>query len=194
MGIYDGIRTKIRSLFSRKKQLHFSTFQDPLGNFDMKYPSEWKFDRDIAVLEGKYTISFESRNGLERFTIAVDSELESPFDFDAYARSQLESPTSGVYTPIKKERFRSMPAYRREYAYVSSGRKYSCGGVMFFTGDVVFSLSWSAPEKDKETFDKVFARILESLVIKEGFMVRRKKQIIKGKLIEIAVMKEIKET
>jgi hypothetical protein len=151
-------------------------FQDPVGNFVIRYPSGWKFDRDIAVMEGAYTISFSSSDGRCTFNIAVDAGLKGGpktrggFDFPAYAKAALESPSSGIYTPVKKSEFRGMPAFRRDYTYHSSGRTYSAGGVMFFTGRAVFSISWNAPEREKNKFDALYQRMLESLIILPGLM------------------------
>lgn len=147
-------------------------FQDPLGNFVISYPSGWKFDRDVAVLEGAYTISFSSPDGKCTFNIHVDAGLKRGFDFPAYAKAELESPSSGIYTPVKKGKFREMPAFTREYAYTSSGGPYFAGGVMFFTGRAVFSISWNAPESRRKQFDKLFSRMLESLVLLPGLTFR----------------------
>jgi hypothetical protein len=149
-------------------------FQDPMGNFVIRYPGGWKFDRDVAVMEGAYTISFSSPDGRSTFNIAVDAGLKGGpkarggFDFAAYAKAVLESPSSGIYTPVKKGKFREMPAFTREYTYHSSGSAYSAGGVMFFTGRAVFSISWNAPERDKEKFGALYQRMLEGLIILPG--------------------------
>ncbi len=147
-------------------------FQDPLGNFVISYPSGWKFDRDVAVLEGAYTISFSSPDGRCTFNIGVDTGLKRGFSFPAYAKAELESPSSGIYTPVKKGKFREMPSFTREYAYTSSGATYFAGGVMFFTGRAVFSISWNAPEREKKRFDALFTRMLESIILLPGMTFR----------------------
>ena len=160
-------------------------FQDPLGNFVIHYPGGWKFDRDVAVMEGAYTISFSSPDGRCTFNIAVDAGLrggpgskggpKGGFDFPGYAKAVLESPSSGIYTPVKKSKFRDMPAYERDYTYHSSGTAYSAGGVMFFTGRAVFSISWNASERDKARYDALFKAMLESLIILSGLSFRSNK-------------------
>ncbi len=141
----DSLLARLRTFFFRDKPVRYVRFRDGMGNFELFYPQGWKFDEDIAVVDGKYTISFVSGNGLCQFTIAVDAQLPDAFIFAKYAKAELESPTSGIYTPMKKAVFHSMPAYERDYSYSSGGRSYFGGGVMFCTGDAVFSLSWSAP-------------------------------------------------
>ena len=110
----------ISSFFSRDKTIVFSNFMDPLGNFEIYYPKKWSYDRDIAVSDGKYAISFEK--GDTRFTIAVDISIPRDFDFRKYAKAELEDPTSGILTTAKKSHFRNMPAYRRDYSYESGGK------------------------------------------------------------------------
>ncbi len=159
MGILDRIL---------KRKQEYSLFRDPLGNFEIFYPKGWKFDRDIAVVEGKYTVSFES--GDRRITISVDAALEPGFRFSDYEKKELESPTAGIIADVKKSKFRGMPAYKREYSYQSGGKTYLGGGIMFHTGRTVFSLSWSAPEKQREEFQKLVDHVLDTLVIRQGFI------------------------
>jgi hypothetical protein len=161
----------LSSLFSREERVVFSRFTDPLGNFEIFYPKKWRFDRDIAVVEGKYTVCFESKES--RFSVSVDASLPQDFDFERYAKEELEAPTSGIIASIKKRRFRSMPAYKREYAFSSGGKDYFGGGLMFFTGTTVFSLSWSALEKDREKQEAIFDHMLERLSLRRGFTLRK---------------------
>jgi hypothetical protein len=155
----------------QKKPLKFCRFINPLGDFEIQYPRDWRFDRDIAVMEGKYTISFESRHS--SFTISVDTDIQKGFSFSRYAKAELESPTSGIYTPMKKSSFRKMPAYRRGYSYTSEGKDYFGGGLMFFTGKAVFSISWSGPEIRKQELQHIFEHMLKSMIIREGVLIRR---------------------
>jgi hypothetical protein len=177
-----------------EKPARFLKFRDGMGNFELFYPKGWKYDEDIAVVDGKYTISFQSRDGLEQFTVSVDVQLPERFRFDRYAKAELESPTSGIYTPVKKTRFRDMPAYARGYSYTSDGRRYFGGGVMFFTGQAVFSVSWGAPESRKETLDAVFGHMLKTLSVREGPVMARRKRTVQYKTLEMAAMEQVKET
>lgn len=191
----NSILSRITSFLGlKKKSITFSHFRDSLGNFELFYPSGWKFDEDIAVIDGKYTISFDAKDGLSTFTISIDGSLPPKFNFASYAKTQLESPTSGIYTSIKRGKFKGMAAYTREYTYISSGRTYFGGGVMFFTGEIVGSISWSAPQNERETFEGIFRHMLDSLTVREGFLVKRRKKIVQGKIIEMGIMKGIKET
>jgi len=158
-------KDRILGLFRKKKK--FVRFRDPLGNFELFYPSGWKFDRDIAVVDGKYTISFEK--GSKRFTISVDARLPEKFDFKKYAKAELEGPSSGIIAEVKKDKFRGMPAYSREYRYESGGKTHIGRGVMFSTGRIVFSLTWSAPEKEK---DDEFRHMIKTLAFREGFVAK----------------------
>ena len=137
---------RILSLFRQKRETKYALFRDGMGNFEIFIPEGWKYDRDIAVVDGRYTVSFQSPDRLASFSISVDAQLPEGFDFTAYAKGELESPESGIYTPVERSSFREMPAFRREYSYDSGGRKYLGGGVMFFTGSLVLSTCWGAPE------------------------------------------------
>jgi hypothetical protein len=160
------LKDKILGLFKKKKGVKFIRFRDPLGNFEMFFPDYWKFDEDVAVMEGKYTISFYSPSGKETFNIAVDARLEENLDFDKYAHKELESPYSGVIADLQKREFRGMPAFWREYSLESQGEDYFGGGVMFYTGRSIFSLSWSAPEKERDRLEGLFKHILKTLTVR----------------------------
>lgn len=179
--------SSLRGMFARKpKAMRFLRFKDSSGNFEILYPEGWRYDRDIAVLDAKYTNSFESPDCRCRFTIAVDGRLPPGFDFAQYAKKELEGPSAGIIADAVKGKFRGMECFRREYAYVSGGRKYFGGGVMFCTGTAVYSLSWNAPESEKEPMDAVFGHMLDSLVVWEA----KKKRMMR----EIEAASAIKET
>ncbi len=164
----------IKSCFGiREKPTQFRKFTDGMGNFEMLVPEGWKCDEDIAVVEGKYTISFQPPNGLSQFTVSIDAQIPEKFSFQKYAKSELESPASGIFTPVTKSVFHKMPAFVREYRYQSGGRAFFGGGVMFFTGRMVFSLTWSAPESHKKTMERIFADMKKSFLPRPGFLIHR---------------------
>ena len=43
-------------------------------------------------------------------------------------RAELESPESGIYTPVNKGKFHGREAFLREYAYSSGGKRFFGGG------------------------------------------------------------------
>jgi hypothetical protein len=151
-----------------KKPETFAEFRDPIGNFTISFPSGWKFDRDLAVVDGEYTVSLASPDGRRTFNVCVNAGLKKGFDFAAYAKSELGSPSSGVYTPMKPGKYLGMPSFTREYIYTFSGTDYFAGGVMFFTGRAVFSVSWNAPEKERSSMGAVFGKMLQSLTLLQG--------------------------
>ncbi len=168
----QGLYQRLLALLGlQKKPVKFRRFINPLGDFEISYPKDWRFDRDIAVMEGKYTISFESKQST--FTISVDTDIQKGFSFSRYAKAELESPKSGIYTPMKKSTFRKMPAYRRDYSYTSEGRDHFGGGLMFFTGKAVFSISWSGLESRRKELQHIFDHMLKSMIIREGVLIRR---------------------
>jgi hypothetical protein len=147
------------------RQPEFAEFADPMGNFRFCYPKGWRFDRDVAVEDARYTISFASRDSRSTFTVAVDANLPPGFRFGDYAKRELESPSSGIYTKASRSRFHGMPAYTREFSYHSGGSRYFGGGVMFHAGQVVFSLSWNAPEADKTAMERLFGHMKERFAV-----------------------------
>jgi hypothetical protein len=166
------LKDKLLALFS--KEITYRQFRDPLGNFEVFYPANWKFDRDIAVVDGKYTICFEG--GRSHFTIAVDAALLPDFDFKSYAKKELESPSSGIVADLVRGKFKGMPAFTREYCYEGGGKTFFGGGTMFFTGRSVFSLSWAAPEKEKKNAEKIIQHMLDSLVVRYGLTMTTNKK------------------
>ncbi len=171
---YGLLKDKLLGLFGRKKEVSYRQFRDPLGNFEVFYPSNWKFDNDIAVVDGKYTVCFEG--GSSHLTIAVDAALLPDFDFGKYAKKELESPSSGIIADLVRGKFKGMPAFTREYSYESGGKSFFGGGTMFFTGRSVLSLSWSAPEKEKERAQKIIQHMLDSLAVRYGLIIKSNKK------------------
>ncbi len=165
----------VKSLLGmEKKPLRFYRFRDPLGDFEISYPGGWRYDKDIAVVDGKYTIVFESSDAC--FTISVDTAIPEKFNFKSYAKAELESPSAGIYAPMKRGRFRKMPAYRRKYSFTSGGKDYFGGGAMFFTGKSVFSISWNGPESRRKELQEIFDYMLKTIAIGEGFLVRMRRR------------------
>jgi hypothetical protein len=157
-----------------EKPQSYVRFRDNLGNFELFYPGGWKYDEDIAVIDGKYTISFQSPDGLSQFTVSVDAQLAEDFKFAEYEKAELESPESGIFATVKKTKFQEMEAYERGFNYSSGGRKFFGGGVMFYTGQSVFSVSWTSPELQKEKVMPLFLHMLKTLSVRKGFVVRKK--------------------
>lgn len=166
------LKDRILSILGKKKEPIYRRFSDPLGNFEIFYPSDWKFDQDIAVVDGKYSICFEGRES--HLTISVDASLPEGFSFAAHAKKELESPSAGIIADIVKCRFHGMPAYSREYHYDSGGKTFFGGGQMFFTGNAVFSVSWSAPERKQAELEKIFGHMLGSLAVRQGMTFRER--------------------
>ncbi len=168
-----GILSWISKLLGKKEPAGYERFRDGLGNFEIFYPRGWKFDEDIAVVDGKYSITFESPDGLSEFTVSVDAKLPFQFDFEKYARAELESPESGIYTPVNKGKFHGREAYLREYSYSSGGRPFFGGGVMFAGGRIVYSLSWNGPEKARESVTALFEHMKRTITVREGYSERQ---------------------
>ncbi|MBN1170255.1 hypothetical protein JXA56_04475 [Candidatus Micrarchaeota archaeon] len=150
---------KIRNFFNKPSE--FVKFRDPLGNFEIFYPKNWKFDRDIAVDDSKYAVSFES--GSKRVTVFVDFRLPEKFNFRNYVKKEFEGPSSGIISNMKKTTFRGMPAYSRDYLYISSGNKYMSKGIIFYTGNKVYQIAWFGPSDFPE---EIFEHMKKSLMVR----------------------------
>jgi hypothetical protein len=156
----------ILSLFRGKKEAAFARFQDALGNFEISYPEGWTFDRDIAVVDGKYTVPFQSRDGKSRFVVSVDASVTKSASLPEYVKRELEGPCSGIATSMERTRFRGCPAYEREYVFLCDGGRNSAGGLAFSTGTIIFSFTWSAPESEKN-MKRAIEKMLDSFQYKK---------------------------
>jgi hypothetical protein len=166
--------SRIKKLFGLgQKKTRFSRFIDSSGNFEMDYPDGWKYDPNIAIEDGKYTVSFASPDSQSTFTISVDGNLPAGFEFPKYARNELESPSAGIYAKAVRCRFHKMPAYGREYCYISGGRGYCGGGMMFHANQAVFSMLWNCPQYMKKETGRIFSHMMDSFVVKEVFRMRK---------------------
>mgnify|MGYP001618613045 CR=1 FL=1 len=155
---------QIFDIFFKKKPITFLHFRDGLNNFEIDYPKGWHYDKDVAFIDGQYTNCFQSNN--MNFILSVNLKINEGFNFKKYAKTELESPGSGIYTDSISSKFRKMPAYKREYSYISSSDEYFGGGVMFFTGRAVFSIMWNAPRSKFEEAKNIFDNMLASLLIR----------------------------
>jgi hypothetical protein len=168
-----------------ERSVRFWHFRDGMGNFELPVPEGWRYDENVAVVEGKYTISFQSTDGMCQFTVAVDAQLPEKFSFAKYAKGELEGPSSGIIASVRKSRFHGLPAYVRDYHYASGTKKFFGGGLMFSTGNTVFSLSWSAPVERQTVMDAVFSHMKKSIVLHKGFVVSRGKGSLRDKLRQV---------
>lgn len=157
----------------KKKQVYFLRFVDSSGNFELVYPKGWDFDHDIAIEDARYTISFCSRDSQSTFTVAVDANLPQGFKFKEYAKRELEGPSSGIYAKAQKSEFKGMPAYTRDFNYKSGRKAYFGGGVMFYTGNVVFSITYNAPESQRKEMNAVFIHMKERFMVRPGFVMTK---------------------
>jgi len=166
--------SRIKRLFGfERKKTRFSRFIDSSGNFEMDYPEGWKYDHDIAIEDGKYTVSFSSPDSHAAFVISVDASLPQDFKFPGYARNELESPSAGIYAKAVRCRFHKMPAYEREYCYVSGGKAYCGGGMMFHANQAVFSMLWNCLQSTKKETGRIFSRMMDSFVVRQGFRIKK---------------------
>ncbi len=141
---------KLLCLF-RKEPQKFIKFNDPLNNFELFYPKGFRYDQDVAVYNWSYTISFESKH--ERLIVSVDSK--KAVDFDKYVEQEFNSPKSGIISNLRKSVFRGFPSYDRDFQYTDSGRDYIGKGIVFYTGSIIYSLTWMSPNRDLGTFDHI---------------------------------------
>lgn len=168
-----GLLSWMRKLLGKGEPAGYERFRDGLGNFEIFYPRGWRYDEDIAVVDGKYSITFESPDHRSEFTVSVDAKLPFPFDFERYARAELESPESGIYTPVNKGKFHGREAFLREYSYSSGGRAFFGGGVMFSSGRIVYSFSWTGPENERERTMTLFEHMKRTVIVREGYSERQ---------------------
>lgn len=164
-----------------EREIRFWRFRDGMGNFELDIPDGWKYDENIAVVEGNYTISFQSKDGMCQFTVSVDAQLPEKFSFPKYAKAELEGPESGIVAAIKKSRFHGMPAFVRNYHYTSGSKKFFGGGVMFSAGNEVFSLTWGGPVARQTVLEAVFDHMKKTLALHKGFVVTRGKGSLRDK-------------
>lgn len=170
-----GLLSWLKSLFGKQPPVSYVRFRDNLGNFEIFYPKGWKYDDNIALVDGKYTISFESPDGRSQFTVSVDTKLPAKFSLGRYMKEEFESPSSGIYAPGTKTKFRGFSAYSREFVYSSGGRRYLGYGMMFQSGSEVFTINWTGPEKERGPLEEIFGHMLRSMVIREGMLFKKKK-------------------
>jgi hypothetical protein len=149
-------------LFTKKpKPVVYSKFIDSFGNFEIEYPKNWRYDKDIAVVDGQYTNTFQCNDS--NFTISINAKIQENLNFRKYAKNELESPASGICANAIKSKFRGFPAYIKEYTYMSNRKDYFGNELIFFTGKLIILISWNAPRSKEQEMKKVFNHMLESL-------------------------------
>jgi hypothetical protein len=153
----------------KEKPIEYAKFRDSFGNFEIDYPKKWAYDQDIIVIDGQYTDAFHFKDA--NFNIAIDARIRNNIDLDQCAKTEFESPSSGILAKAVKTEFRGLPAYKREYGYRSNGKDYFGGGILFVVDKIIFSISWNAPKSDEKKMKEIFEHMLQSLVTKKAYSV-----------------------
>ncbi len=140
----------------------FAVFKDPFGNFIISYPEGWRYDEDIAVVEGSYGVWFEK--GSKRISVHVTACRLA--DFDSYAQRYLKDPKRGVVGRIRKTTFKDMPAYDFRYKLHEGSKVFLGGALMFYTGRCIFYISWFVPKSEWPHFKELFKHILRTMWVR----------------------------
>jgi len=139
-------------------------FVDYQGNFALLVPSDWRFDEDVAVENGAYTICFESKDGRSHLTVAVESILPPDFSIDAYVRKNIGTPESGFQAEPVEGSFNGQAAWLYS-CRIGSGKDESLfEGAVFVSGAVLYSLSWSYPLAKSGIIGPLIERMKDSFV------------------------------
>ncbi len=151
--------------FLRKKEIKYAQFNDPLGNFKIAYLENWKFDADMVVFDGGYSLSFSSPDSQSTFTIFVDAKIMPKSNLRGYASRELESPESGIYAKMRETSFFGTQAYQSDYDYHSGNTPYFGGSVIFSGKKAIYRLSWCAPLKNRPAIENIFSAMKKSLIV-----------------------------
>ncbi len=164
-----------------EKCVHFT---DPLGNFELDIPKGWRFDRDVIVDSGQYSISFEAQDRRMRFVVSVDTKPPEPADFESYVRKECEGPASGILCGMSKKEFRGYLGYGRRFIFGKGNDESVREDRIFLTAGAVFTISrtrpiiHSAPEPDsktkiikKDAKEEVLDWMFASFIVKKGLSV-----------------------
>jgi len=166
MSIDDGIKEflgkKLRE--PELKKIKFEVYKDYYGHFSMFYPKDWKYDPPIVVDQGSYAVVFHSNKSRATFRVEVSTILPLKFDFKKYAKDEIEGPSAGVISKACKSKFREYSCFSTNYEYESE-EKFIGEKIIFYTGDRIFSIFYTYPEKEGKNLKKVFKYMMESLII-----------------------------
>ena len=155
--------------FLRKKEpkfedIKFENYNDYHGHFSVFYPKGWKYDPPVVIENGGYAVVFHSNKTQSQFRIGVETILPLKFDFEKYAKKEIEQSSAGIVSKAKNSKFREYECYNTDYEYESEGRPYKGEQLIFYTGDRIFSVFYTYP-KTGENIEKILRYMLESIRI-----------------------------
>lgn len=177
--LLSGLLNKITELFQFKtRSITFSEFSDPLGGFSILYPNYWKYDSNIVIHEGSYSIIFQKSN--ELFTITTD-HLSDFSNYESKIKDVLIGPNSGSFGSFKKKsESHELIIYESDYSFYSDSVFFGsivlyCRKICYYykKNGKYFILSLSMPKNDMTKFEFIFSKILASAVLNSELSLKR---------------------
>ena len=151
------------SLFSIfKKPTKFVLFTDPFGNYSLLIPDSWKFDSDVIVDDGKYSICFDSPTEDARLVVSLDLSFSPKKDFETYLIKKLSDPSSGSIGFISKGIFKDLKTTEKTFSFNKNGN-FSGKVIAFKKGEIIYELTVHSKDSNSHSLSPIFATILSSI-------------------------------
>lgn len=168
----DSLASRIIALFKPKahtadKAADFMHVWDPLGNFEIDIPREWVFDEDVAVESGAYSMSFESKDGRNRFVVSVNTRPPSKGNFEEQVRKECEGPASGIICPMAKTRYRGYDAFERTILIGEGKDAIMRSDLVFLAKSAVYWISADLRHGDIGRMEPMRKRMLDSFIVRQ---------------------------
>lgn len=102
-----------------KKEEKFILFSDPFSNFSISIPKNWKYDSDVVIDEGRYSICFEKPDRNAQLCISVDTNSISG-DFESFVKKKFNDPSSATIGTISEVSFQNQKCLQKTFTFKSS--------------------------------------------------------------------------
>ena len=146
-----------------KKEEKFILFSDPFSNFSISIPQSWKFDSDVVIDEGRYSICFEKPNHTAQICIYVDTNSISE-DFETFAKKRFNDPSSGSLGTVSSSSFQNQKALQKSFTFRSSS--LFDGKIIALKKKNFYEIIIHQKSPLTENLSKEVEKILSSIILK----------------------------
>jgi hypothetical protein len=146
-----------------KNEEKFILFPDPFSNFTISIPQSWKFDSNVVIDEGRYSICFEKPNREAQVCIYVDTNIISD-DFETFAKKRFNDPSSGSLGTISLSSFQKQKCLQKSFTFRSSS--LFDGKIIALKKKNFYEIIIHQKSPLNENLSKEVEKILSSIILK----------------------------
>lgn len=146
-----------------KKEPQFIVFTDPFSNFSISIPQNWKYDSNVVIDEGRYSICFEKPNRDAQICISVDTNHISQ-DLETFVKKRFNDPSSGSIGSTSEILFQNQKCLQKSFTFKSSS--LFDGKIIAIKKKNFYEVIIHQKSPFSENLSKEIEKILSSIILK----------------------------